>query len=69
MTKRVKVIEETSSGRNEIFKDIGNNLTMTRAQFVKKIEDGKYPDYHIRKINNTKTPVSNPDGSENNNLG
>lgn len=42
---------------------------MTRVKFVKKIEQGNYPDYHVRKINNVKTPVSNPDGNDDNNLG
>ena len=41
---------------------------MTRAGFVSKIESGSYPDYHVRKINNVKTPVSNPNGKEGNNL-
>ena len=41
---------------------------MTRAGFVKKIEQGNYPNYHVRKINGVKTPVSNPDGTSNNNL-
>ena len=42
---------------------------MTRSQFVKEIEKGNYENYHIRVINDIKTPVSNPDKSENNNLG
>ncbi len=41
---------------------------MTRAEFVKQIEKGSYPKYHVRKINNIKTPVSNPDSTTNNNL-
>ncbi|HEN5655601.1 TPA: DUF3892 domain-containing protein, partial [Legionella pneumophila] len=44
--------------------------TMTRAQFVKKIEGGQYNGvYHVRTINGVKTPVSNPDKDSNNNLG
>jgi len=42
---------------------------MTRSQFVTKIENNKYNDYHIRTINGIKTPCSNPDKSERNNLG
>jgi hypothetical protein len=42
---------------------------MTRPQFVREIEKGEYPDYHIRKIDGIKIPCSNPDKSENNNLG
>jgi hypothetical protein len=41
---------------------------MTRAQFVKQIEAGKYPKYHVRKISGVKTPVSNPDDREYNDL-
>ena len=37
-------------------------------QFVKKIEQGVYPNYHIRTIDNIKTPCSNPDGKPGNNL-
>ncbi|MDE0246372.1 MAG: hypothetical protein OXO56_00370, partial [Gammaproteobacteria bacterium] len=42
---------------------------MTRAQFVREIEQGNYPNYHVREIDGVKTPVSNPDGSSRNNLG
>ena len=42
---------------------------MTRAEFVKKIEKGKYPDYTVKVINKIKTPVSKPDGNTENNLG
>jgi len=41
---------------------------MTRAQFVNSIENGQYPEYHVRVINDVKTPVSNPDKSDANNL-
>ncbi len=68
MTKSVQTISESDSGRNLKFKDKRNGAIMTRAQFVKKIESGNYDDYHVRKINNLKTPVSNPDGKEGNNL-
>lgn len=68
MAKRVKTTKENDSGRNLEFHDPGRNRDMTRAQFVKEIEHGNYSDYHVRKINGIKTPVSNPDGSEGNNL-
>ena len=42
---------------------------MSRPQFVRAIENGQYPDYHVRNINHVPTPVSNPDRSTNNNLG
>ena len=68
MSKRISVIQESETGRNQLFKDNLKNKTMTRAELVKKIEQGNYPNYHIRIINKVKTPVSNPDNSENNNL-
>lgn len=66
--KRITVINEDSSGRNQKFKDNTTGETMSRPQFVQKIKKGDYPNYHIRNINGIETPVSNPDKSENNNL-
>lgn len=67
--KRVTVTRESDTGRNERFRDNRTGDEMTRTQFVRKIEQGKYPDYHVRDIDGVKTPASNPDKSENNNLG
>lgn len=69
MYKRVSVTSENDSGRNVRFRDNVNGKEMTRSQFVKEIERENYDNYHIRVINDIKTPVSNPDKSENNNLG
>ena len=69
MAGRVKVIKEADTGRNELFQDTRTHQIMTRTQFIKKIEGDQYPNYHIRKINRIKTPVSNPDDTERNNLG
>lgn len=66
--KRVKVVGESESGRNQKFVDTRTRAEMTRAGFVREIERGNYPDYHVREINGVKTPVSNPDQSEGNNL-
>lgn len=44
------------------------NAQLRRPSFVGKIESGAYENYHVRVINGVKTPVSNPDGSEGNNL-
>lgn len=66
---RVKVIQENDSGRNERFKDCTNGNEMTRKQFLKEIKKGNYEEYYVRKINGLDTPVSKPDGKENNNLG
>lgn len=66
--KRISVIEQDDSGRNKKFKDNTTGETMSRSQFVQKIKQGSYSNYHTRKINGIDTPVSNPDKSENNNL-
>ena len=70
MSKRqkVKAIEKNSTGRNTKFRDLRTKKEMSRSELVKKIEKGKYPYLHIRKINRIKTPVSNPDGKKGNNL-
>lgn len=69
MPKRITVTTETDSGRNQRFRDNRTGSEMSRAEFVRKIEQGEYDNYHVREINGVKTPVSNPDQSENNNLG
>ena len=66
--KRIKVTQESDSGRNQRFHDNRTSADMTRAQFVREIEQGNYDNYHVRIINGIKTPVSNPDGKEGNNL-
>lgn len=67
--KRVSVTQEDENGRNEKFHDNYDGSDMTRRQFVDEIAAGNYPNYHIRIVNSLETPVSNPDQSENNNLG
>lgn len=66
--KRVSVTQENDSGRNIKFIDNRTGEGMTRAKFVREIEQGRYDNYHVREINGVKTPVSNPDRSERNNL-
>lgn len=67
--KRITVTNETDTGRNTNFHDNRTGDDMTRQQFVDKIKQGKYPNYHVRDINGVETPVSNPDPDTNNNLG
>ena len=69
MPKRINVTRETSTGRNTNFHDNYTGADMTRAQFVRQINNGTYENYHVRNINGVQTPVSNPDSSRNNNLG
>jgi hypothetical protein len=68
MVKRVSVVNESDSGRNLQFRDNRSHELMSRAGFVRKIEHGEYENYHVRVVHGVKTPVSNPDSSENNNL-
>ena len=67
--KRVSVTREDDNGSNEAFHDNVTGEDLSRAQFVRKIEQGQYDSFHVRVIHGVKTPVSNPDSSENNNLG
>ena len=69
MAKNIRSITQNSTGRNITFKDVSLGTEMTRSQFVAKIENNKYSDYHVRTINGIKTPCSNPDKSARNNLG
>jgi hypothetical protein len=67
--KRITVTNENDTGRNIKFHDNLTRRNMNREQFVRSIELGRYSDYHIRIINQIKTPCSNPDNSKYNNLG
>ena len=69
MKTRVIVTKESSTGRNLAFLDTKTNQPLTRAAFVKGINDGAYPDYHTRLIHGVITPVSNPNSSSGDNLG
>ncbi len=66
--KRVDVTQKSESGRNQRFHDNRTGANMTRAQFVRQIEIGNYHNYHVRNVNGTKTPASNPDGRQESNL-
>ena len=69
MKKKVSTIQENDSGRNTSFLDNQTGKKMSRKQFVRAIQDGKYIGYHVRSINGVATPCSNPDKSKENNLG
>lgn len=66
---RVSVNTQSASGRNLTFHDNVTGRNMNAQQFVRSIELGNYPGYHVRNINGIDTPVSNPDSSRGNNLG
>jgi hypothetical protein len=66
---KIVVTQQSDTGRNTRFKNTQTGEEKTRAQTVKDIEAGKLPGYHVREIDGVRTPVSNPDNSEKNNLG
>lgn len=67
MAKNVIVTEQTDSGLNQAFKAPGRP-EMSRPEFVKQIEKGNFPDYHVLHKDHMKIPRSNPDGKKGNNL-
>ena len=70
MPKRIKVTGESDSGRNQRFHDNFTGVDLTRAEFVLvRSSAGTTPNYHVRVVNDVKTPVRNPDGNPRNNLG
>ena len=66
--KKITVARERSSGLNTHFNVPGHGV-LPRGRLADQIERGEHPDYHIRIIGGRRIPVSNPDGSDRNNLG
>ncbi|MBQ7031379.1 MAG: DUF3892 domain-containing protein [Bacilli bacterium] len=69
--KRLSVKSESSTGFNKVLHDNRLGFNMTINQAVKKVENGLYPNYHVRTQQDTgkKFIASNPDRSKRNNLG
>lgn len=68
---KVKVIEETNTGKNIMFQNTGNHEKMTLKQFIGRIESGNsvYSDrYYIKHDCSGKTPVSKPNGNKKDNI-
>ena len=51
--------KQSPTGRNETFHDNITNVDMTRAQFVRQINNGNYDNYHVRYINSVASFFSN----------
>ncbi len=68
-SKPVIVLQESKTGRNELFFDTLTHESMSRNKFVKKIRSGMYPGYRVINLYGKATPVSVPDDSTDNNLG
>ena len=54
-------------GRNETY-DVGKRKVIPRAQIVKEIKQGKYPDAHVYKRNGREYARDNPDHSKKDNV-
>lgn len=69
MTKkpRLEVVQETTTGLNQKFKDNLTGQIVTRGQVAKNIDN--YDGYHIMKLGGKNVIRSNPDGKSGNNLG
>jgi hypothetical protein len=65
---KITVTSESESGRNTRF-DVPGQGEITRQALVRQIRDGQHEGYHVRVINGLATPVSNPNGSDRDNLG
>ncbi|MCR8547190.1 DUF3892 domain-containing protein [Salipiger sp. P9] len=67
--KRITVTRESESGLNTHFNVPGQG-EITRGRLADQIERGQHPDYHVQKLpDGRRIPRSNPNGSENDNLG
>ena len=55
--KPVIVVEEKSTGRNEMFLDLAEGIIMNREEFTNQIQAGNYAGYTIASINNIATPM------------
>lgn len=67
----VKAIKETNTGKNIMFKNMGNNHTMNLNEFVNRIESGNSiysKNYYVRYDSSGKTPVSKPNRNKKDNL-
>ena len=67
--KPVIVLDESISGRNEIFYDIAQKKALSRSEFILAIRQGHYLGYFVKEIDGLETPVSKSDGKDMNNLG
>ena len=64
----ITVTSESETGRNVRFSVAGQG-DVSRQALVQQIRAGEHQNYHVRIINGLATPVSNPNGTEGDNLG
>lgn len=66
----LEVAKESETGLNTRFQDNNTGENISRSEAVKRVEAGKHPDFHTRKLDDgRKIVASNPDGRKDNNLG
>lgn len=66
--KRISVTRESETRHNLEFRENYPGEIMNRTEFVRVINQDKYPKYHVRKINGMEMSMLAPEGSERNNL-
>ena len=67
---RLIVTDESSTGMNQKFQDTLTGEIITRTEVARRIDSGQYDDYHHYRNEEGKLIIrSNPDGTEDNNLG
>jgi hypothetical protein len=69
INKPIIVLEESETGRNELFFDLSNGDVFDRDGFVAAITNGEYHGYVVASIDKISTPMSKPDSIILNNLG
>jgi len=69
LSKPILVLEESTTGRNELFIDQSTGQVFDRETLVLSIESGKFPSYKVASIGGISTPMSKADGVSSNNLG
>jgi hypothetical protein len=65
---KITVTSESDTGRNTRFHVPGHG-EIPRQTLVQQIRAGEHEGYHVRVINRVATPVSNPNGNSDDNLG
>ena len=66
--KKITVTRETETGLNTHFHVPGHG-ELTRGQLADRVEQGREPGYHVRRVDGRRIIASNPNGSEADNLG
>ena len=66
--RKITVTRETQTGLNTHFNVPGQG-ELTRGRLADRVEAGQQPGYHVRRVGGRRIIASNPNGSEDDNLG